>query len=388
MRRWVGQAAAAMGIFGLIMATGCGSFFVYPGSQNGGSGSSTGDYMYVANATNQTVAGFTVGTGSLTALSGSPFSVGFAPTAMVVVNSLLFVASGNGISSYSIASNGALTSQSSGVTSGVANVVAMDVSPDGQWLLALDGVPTSNIVTVYGFQINSSTGALSTQTAGGVTYTASYTITAPASPIVAPVPSALKVASVTGGVYVFVALGSGGELIIPFNTSTGVQSTPTQYSLTGGTNYTSDNALAVNNSILYVARSNSTSPGTIAAYNVANGVPSLVGQAATGAQPSSVVIKKDGADVYVANRNDSTISGFSIASGGAPTALGTYSSGLGSLPVGLAVDNSGNYLLDVANGGSPEVTMYSYDSSGNLVFSTSSVSGSGSSGGAAIATTH
>ena len=396
MMRWVGRAAAVLGIWALGLTTGCAGFFVYPGSTgSGGSGSggtTSGDYVYVANATNDSVAGFAVGTGTLTAISGSPYALGYSPTAVAVnpADSILFVASNGGIYTYSIGSSGVLTLLSSGVTSGLNDVVSMAVSPDGQWLFALDGIATANVVTVYEFQI-SSNGALTPQTSGGATYTGSWTITAPASPVTAPVPSALTAATVTSGVYVFVALGTGGELAIPFNTGSGVQLTPTQYVIPAGNSiYTSDNALAVNNSILYVARGNSTSVGTIVAYNVTNGSLSLVGQAATGVQPASIVLNQAGTDVYVANRTDNTISGFSIGSGGAPTALATYSSGLGSYPVGLAVDNSGDYLFAVANGGSPELTMYSCDTTtaGKLDFSTSSITGSGSSGGVGLAATH
>jgi hypothetical protein len=53
------------------------------------------------------------------------------------------------------------------------------------------------------------------------------------------------------------------------------------------------------------------------------------------------------------------------------------------------VDNSGDYLLAVANGGSPELSMYTFDTTtaGKLDFSTSAVTGSSSSGGIGLATT-
>src|ERR1017187_3945920 len=118
MRR-LGQAAAAMGIWALSLTIGCGNFWVYPGSLNNGT-SNSGDYVYVANApttsgSTPTLAGFTVGTGTLTAVSGSPYSLGFVPTAVAVnpANTIVFVAGTNGlfgyINAYSIGSGGALT---------------------------------------------------------------------------------------------------------------------------------------------------------------------------------------------------------------------------------------------------------------------------------------
>jgi hypothetical protein len=57
----------------------------------------------------------------------------------------------------------------------------------------------------------------------------------------------------------------------------------------------------------------------------------------------------------------------------------------------LAVDNSGDYLLAAANGGSDDLTLYSYDSTttGNLVYATSTSTGNiDPTGPVAIATTH
>src|SRR5579863_8497362 len=98
MNRWAKRVAATLGIWALFSTTGCGTFFVYPGNLPGGS-SSTGDYVYVANATTSTLAGFSVGTGKLTAVSGSPYTLGFVPTAVAVnpANSIVFVAGTNGL---------------------------------------------------------------------------------------------------------------------------------------------------------------------------------------------------------------------------------------------------------------------------------------------------
>ena len=144
---------------------------------------------------------------------------------------------------------------------------------------------------------------------------------------------------------------------------------------------------------LYIARSNSQSPGAILAYSVGSGgLPSFLGQATTGVQPDSVVVNRAGTDIYVANRSDGTASEFSIASNGVPTALSpaTYSSGLGTFPVGLAVDKSGNYLLAIANGGSPDLSLYSYDTTttGQLKFASSVASGIDPAGAVGMATTH
>jgi hypothetical protein len=92
MNGWMKGGAAMVVMSALLFATGCPGFFVYPGSLTGGS-SSTGDYVYVANGTAETLTAFSVGTGTLTEI-GSPFSLGFVPTSLVVnpANTIVFVA--------------------------------------------------------------------------------------------------------------------------------------------------------------------------------------------------------------------------------------------------------------------------------------------------------
>lgn len=398
MRR-LGRAVAAVGIVALGLTVGCGNFFVYPGSTGGSGSTGTGDYVYVANATTQNVAGFQVGTGTLTAITGSPFSLGYVPSAAVVnpANSILFVASSGTISSYSISSSGVLASLSNPAITGLSNVVSMAVSPDGQWLFALDGTAVNTAtgqygIQVYEFQINSSTGALAATTSGGATYSGTYTIQGPTAPPT-PVLSQIAVASVTNGEYVFVAMGTGGTLVIPFNTSTGVQSAPTQYGIPGGSSiYLANDALAVNSTtgVLYVVSSNTSSlNGTIAAYTIgSNAALTSLASGTTAFQPTSVALNHAGTDIYVGNLASNSISGFSTtASGSTLTALTNSPYSLSAAAVGLAADRSGDYLLAIANTGNPNLTMFSYDATttGQLDEAASTATGTNP---VAIAVTH
>ncbi len=106
------------------------------------------------------VSGFAVGTGTLTAVANSPVSLGYSPMAMAVTtnNKFLYVAAPGNINVYTINSDGSLTGASGGTGVAIANIVSMDVSPDGQWLIALEG--TSLLAQIDVFQINASTGAL------------------------------------------------------------------------------------------------------------------------------------------------------------------------------------------------------------------------------------
>jgi 6-phosphogluconolactonase len=366
-----------MGTAVLAFTTGCGNFWVYPGSSSSGGGTSaTGDYVYVANATADTVSGYAVGTGTLTGVTNSPYAMSFSPTAVAVnpANTILFVGSNSLIYAFAIESGGALSVLNSGSAVGLANVVAMTVSPDGQWLFALDG----NGVTIDEFQINSSTGAL-TQ-AAGATYSISGATVLPRAIAIAP-----------NGAYVFIALGTGGDLVFTFDTSTGAIASSQQLSLSSTT--TSDNALAVNPASTYVYIARSGTGGGLAVYSIgANGaLTSVSGSPFTaGTQPYSVVLNKAGTDVYVANRGDNTISGYSVASTGTLTALGGSPYTSGEAVTALAADNSGDYMLAAANGGSPDLTMYSFDSTtvGKLDLSTTTPTGTDPTGPVALATTH
>ena len=386
MRGWAGRAAALVGIWTLGLTTGCGNFFVYPGSET--STSSTGDYVYVANATTETLAGFEVGTGTLTTISGLPLALAFTPTAAVVnpANTILFVAGNNGvngfINTYSIGTGGVLTLMTSN-NLGSGSEVSIDISPDGDWLVGLDASgPLVNEAIVDEYAINSTSGALTLQTNTGGVYTYSGTS------IPTIVPRAIKFAP--SEAYVFVAEGTAGDLVFPF--SGGTFSTP-QALVFGAASSTSDNALAVNSAStsLYIARSGTG--GGLAVYTVGSGgsLTEVTGSPLTaGNQPFSVVVNKAGTDAYVANQVDSTISGYSIATSGTVAVLSpaTYTSV--AAPRALAIDNSGDYLLAIASGGNPDLSMYSYSSTtaGELVFATSTSTGTDPAGAVAIAGTH
>ncbi|MBS1801459.1 MAG: beta-propeller fold lactonase family protein [Acidobacteria bacterium] len=355
-----------------IALTGCGQFFIPP---TGGGGTTGSNRVYVANSATNSLSGFTIGTAALSAVSGSPLSLGYVPIAAAVTpnNNFIYVAGPGAIYMYTISSDGSLSAPSSGAAVAAVNVVSLDVSPDGQWLFGLDNTQT----VLDQFQINSSTGALSVVAA--TPYSASTGTVVPKQVKVSP----------TGNL-VFIALGTAGDIVFTLNTSTGAV-VNSQYLKPADT--TSDNALAINSTgaYLYIARSGTN--GGLGVYTIGAGgvLNSIAGSPfAAGNQPSSVVIDSTGKYVYVANRGDSNISGYSIGTGSSLTALSgsPYASGTGVTSLG--VDKSGKYLLAGANGGSPDLSMYSYDATtlGKLNLATSTTSGTQPAGVIAIALTH
>lgn len=376
--RWVKEATALLTMGAVLLGTGCQGFFVSPTSSAGGTTTTGGDYVYVANQTTGTVAAYSAGSGALTAISGSPYQLGYTPNAVAVnpANTIVFVAGFNSglgyINAFSIGSNGGLSLLATNSV-GLADPISMDVSPDGQWLIGLDG----NGLTVDEYQVNSTNGQLTL--AAGQSYVISNATV---------VPRGLKISP--NGSFVFAAIGTAGDLVFPFNTTTGVLSAPGRLSLPANV---SDNALTVspNSSYLYIARSGTA--GGLGVYTISStGVlqPISGSPFAAGSQPFATVVRTDGSAVYVANQLDSTISGYTIGTGSNATTITGSPYSNQSEPSALAVDNSGKYLLAISHIGAPDLSLYSFDATtpGKLDFISSTSTGTDPTGPISIAATH
>jgi 6-phosphogluconolactonase len=385
--KWVGRVSAAAIVAALSLTMGCGNFWVYPGNANGtGTGANSGisgDVVYVANATAETVSAFQVGTGgTLAAVTNSPYALGYAPSALVVTpaDTFLYVGSATGgVYGYSIGSGGVLSALSSTCASSSicqANVQSMVVSPDGQWLLILDALSTS--IDLY--QINPSTGQLSN--GQGVQYAVTTGTV---------VPRAIAITPSVGNnsYYLYAALGTGGTIVYTFNTSTAAftnfASQPSPSSVIG------DNALALspNGAYLYIARSGSSA---VQVFSVgSNGGLTPGNSYATGNRPYSMVVNTAGTDMFIANQADGTISGYSVSGATLTPLSASVSAFTAGLTVqALAIDSTQDFLLAASNGGQPDLALYSLASmaTGDRSPSTTTATGTDPTGPYAIATTH
>lgn len=360
--------ASVVAILSLLLLSGCSQNF-FPSYGKGGTNPPGGgttpsggtDLVYVASSyldpntstAIYSLSGFSVGTGTLTALGGFPIKLEFPPTAVAInpANTLLYVGGVGVIYGYGIASNGALTSVTNAGNPALANanVVSMDISPDGQWLFALD----SNGVTIDEFQIASN--GLLTSVMG-----ASYAVRNGAIVL----PTSLKVSQNENNSYVAASLGTAGDVLFTFNTTTGAMTLANQ--ITTPTLSTADQAVTFDNtgSTLYIVRSGTDSGlvpyqiGQGGSLTAVNGAPFPLGNG-----PSSVLVDLTGKYVYVGNKVDSTISGFTIGTNGALTPLTGSPYAAGTFVGALGRDNSGNYLLSTAVGGNPDLKLYSFDTS-------------------------
>ena len=281
MRRVLAVGLAA----GLMSLTGCAGFFVYPGTSGSSTSSTVTNYAYVSNSASGAtyLNGYNLSAGTLTtATTGSPYVLGYTPIAMAVTpaNTFLYVAVDaalgttsipSGMYVYSIGTGGALTIANSGTAVGAGSYTAMDISPDGQWLFALD----ASGLLMYEYQINASTGAL----------TLGNTISITPGNTNAVTPVAVKVSPTAN--FVVATLGTAGDVIYSFNTSTGLLGS-TISTINTASSSIGDYAVAIDSSNnIYLARTTG-----VALYTATSlGAPTQVNTYAAGNGPHSIAMK-------------------------------------------------------------------------------------------------
>lgn len=383
--KWLAILAAAS------LLAGCKGFWDLPAGSSNGGGGGTGNssgVFYVANQATFQVAAYSIVSGKLTAVSGSPYSLGtsVAPRSLAVSPSANFLYAGTlagGIFLFSIDSSGALTIGNNGQAISADLAFAMQVDPSGKWLV--DAFPNLN----GGIQVN----AIPITSTGALDLTRTEQI-----------PAAFAGASVNDLVFspdggrVFVAAGTNGTIVIPFATTS---SAPLNVSsaLTIQPLHQGGSALSVavdpNSSprLFYVGEVLGNSSGNSGGLRVFN-YSSLSGGTLTqaggspldtgGTAPNAILPIASGSYVYVASgkgTSQGVIQGYAITTGGT-TAAPTYtlaaagsSVSAGTLPSGLAEDNQSQYVLEINSGGSPDLAAYTVSSSGTLTSALTSATG-------------
>ncbi len=330
----------------------CGNFLHNPNdcTTTTGTGTSSGstDLAFVANVGSNTVTGFGISTtGTLAALSGSPINFSTQPLAMAVSrnNGFLYVGTASQIFGFSLSSTGAIAALNGGGALTNAFCVDMQTTPDGKYLMVLDGSGSAIDLFAIG-----SDGSLSATGSGGIEFTAAGS----------SVPRALRINA--AGTVVAAALGSAGELLFSFNSST---ATFTQLgSQVVPPSLTSDYGIAWDptGGYLFIARTGSAA-GLVVEQLASNGTltPTTSAVYPTGSNPYAVTLDTAGKYAYVANHGDSTISAFAVGTGEALTAATGSPFASGSGVSMLGVEATGKFLLAVAPGGTPDLSVYSFD---------------------------
>jgi 6-phosphogluconolactonase len=388
--RILARGCAALGLSATFLLAGCQNFFVCQKAScpSGGGGSTTSDWAYVSNASagSTDIYAYDIGNGSLAAVSGSPYNIGFAPVAMSVApsDSFLYAATlpsvaNPGIYMWTVNSSGQLTVGNNGNALITAQVATMDISPDGNFLFTVDVLGTA--LTEY--QINTTTGFL--------TLASSFALLPNSTCVAAgsPVSQSCTVKVAPSGQFVVAALGSAGDIIYPYNSSQGITSTSATQIPSGSTttNPTGDYSLALDkNNFVYIART-----AALAVYSLdANGNPTQQSTQAysSSAIPRSVALSTNYSWVYTANIGAGNISGYTIGStGGLASVSGSPFTGPTNVSA-IGADKSGTYMVAVGYNGTSGVQLFTIGTSGALTLTTSAGTGTSPSFPAILALSH
>jgi hypothetical protein len=247
---------------------------------------------------------------------------------------------------------------------------AIQVDATGSWLL--EAIPGTGGVTVGAIPIDSTTGATN-----GTEQTVSFAV-ANASV------QANRMAISGDNANIFISLGAGGTLIVPFNAGVTAGTNPLSTKATTiavATAAGSALSVAVDPGttprLFYIGETLANSAGTSGGLRVFNysSLTSTLTQAtgsplsSGGLAPNVILPIASGDYVYVANGQGTTatgnITGFSITAG--TTTPITYTlatdttTATGIQPLALAEDSTGTFVIEVGSLGSPYFDSFTFD---------------------------
>ncbi len=356
-------------------------------SSSGCTTASTSGNFYILNST--TISGYSIVSGALTALTGSPTSLpsGITPYSMAVdpTGSFLYVGTSGGIYLYDIGTGGKLTLDTN-VLFADGSPSALQVDSTGHWLL--DASNTSGAPTLYAWPISTTNGE--STLGNGVT-----------------VPGVLLVSG--GNVAV------GGMAISPDNKLVAVAAgSQTQtFTFTSGTDFTgatnpistkydkrTATGVAVSvvfnpgTSFLFIGETGdfttSNNSGGLRIIPIASDVlgtePAASPYASGGTGPHSILATSSGY-VYVANwvgTSSGNVTAFLLNASTPSLTLQSNPVDTGSEPYGIAEDSTSDFVMVVNNQGSPYFNAFTFDATTTGLLDSSLTSSSTGTGPIAI----
>jgi hypothetical protein len=187
-------------LLALLLMAGCGNFWKASSNTcNSNCSTVSSGVFYVLNSIQGQieVAGYSIVSGVLTPLTGSPYSIPYGPYAMVVApnNRYLYVSTLTGIYLYTIGSHGELTLASTTPIFTDFSAYTTQVDSTGSWL-----VEASGSGYLYAIPVDSTSGA----------------VTGAVQQVALPGLLAHQLVISPDNEHVFVALGGSGTAVIPF----------------------------------------------------------------------------------------------------------------------------------------------------------------------------
>ena len=337
----------------------CAEVTTSSGSCSASAGNSSGVF-YVLNQGTMQIVAYSINSDAITqigtsyALSAAPYSIAISPG-----GGFLYVGTAAGIFLFNIGSNGALTlgNGSNVISQDIATT--MQVDSTGSWLVEAG----PNLAELLAIQINSSTGV--------PTSTIEQNTLLPAATV-------QQLTISPDNAHVFVALGSAGTEDVTFAAG---NATPfgsiANLAVVNSAGAAVSVAVDPNSRLLYVGETAAVSGSNAGGLRVLdyNTLTEVSGSpfATGGLAPYAIAPTRYGANagsyVYVANRTVSgsstgNIAGFAVTTSGGSSTLSALSTtaSAGITPLGLVQDSTGNYLLVVNSGGSPDLGAYTFDS--------------------------
>jgi hypothetical protein len=388
------------GFISLTAATllaGCAGFWDLPASTTTTTTTATtlsSGVFYVLNQTTKQIAAYYISSGTLEQVSGSPYNLAAGPTAIAIApgGGFLYVGTPAGIYLYTIGSGGALTIGNGGAVISSDIPAAMQVY--GSWLI--DTFGASGSVQLDAIPINASTGAY---TGLGPEPSQAFNVTNA---------SVEQMALSPDGTNLFVALQTGGTIVVPFTSgnSNPLGSTATVIPVAASGGSAVSVAVDPTNRLFYIGETLAVSAsGGLRIFNYSSlgtGNPrsspsQITGSpiASGGGTPRAILPEASGDYIYVANWQGDSGSGniewFPITVSGTTYTVAAGKTIAGGIePYSLAEDNSKSFVLaasfgdNSSVGGDPDLEAFSM-SSGALTANIVSATGTDPVGAVAVA---
>jgi len=353
------------------LLAGCSGFWQAPSTGGGGTTpttlSSGNFYTLNKGATTSAIYGFSIVSGVLTPLSGSPYPVTGQAFAMAMdsTGSYLYVSSTGGIYLYTISSSTGALTQSSLISSDITGT-ALAVGAAGNWLLEASDEGAINAIPLTASGTVDTTSGRNLQTVA----------------LAGTQVQQMALSTNTPLAVLSVALGSAGTQIFPFTssaTSNPIGTTPSTIKVTTASAGASVAvAMDPQNRLMYVGEtsafpSSSSSSGGLRAFSITTtsnavtltelaGSPYVSG----GTGPHAITPITSGDFVYVGSWQGTSaglVTPFQVTTSGSTFSLTaqTSTTATGDEPFAMDEDNLSHFILAVNYLGSPTLNAYIFD---------------------------
>jgi hypothetical protein len=381
------------------LLAGCAGFWKLPASTTTTTTTATtlsSGVFYVLNQTTKQIAAYSISSGTLEQVSGSPYTLSSAPNCIAIApgGGFLYAGTVSGIYLYTIGSGGALTIGNGGAV--ISSDIPDAIEVSGSWLIDTFNPNTTGSVQLDAIPINASTGLFN------------GTGSPPFQVFNVAGAAVEQMALSPDGTNLFVALGAGGTIVVPFTTgnSNPLGSTATVIPVVNSSGSALSVAVDPTNRLFYIGETLATSgtSGGLRVFNYSSLGTGTTRSAPTqitgspiasgGLAPNAILPIASGEYVYVANGQGNTGSGnvtwFPISVSGTTYTIAAGSEiASGVVPKGLAEDSEDNFVLAVSTGGSttsgdPDLEAFTM-SSGALTANIASATGTDPVGAVAVA---